>query len=174
MPRPSLINCNFRWFATPPGRRGNSANQCGRRRQASVTPAEDRGPPCKAVTKVWLLFMVPGLAYGQTATQSANSSSNTSDVRIQLDALRQALSQTQQQVAAQQQEIQTLKAQLKGGQSAYRRRRVRAAVEVVPPNRRCSNANPQTLSPEIHDGVAGASKGDRLHHRRNRMNSNLR
>ena len=66
---------------------------------------------------VWLLLMVPGLAYGQTAAHPADSSTNTSDVGTQLDALREALLQTQQQVAAQQQEIQVLKTQLKSGQS---------------------------------------------------------
>ena len=70
-----------------------------------------------------LLLMIPGLAYGQTAAHPAESSANTSDVATQLDALREALLRTQQQVAAQQQEIQVLKTQLKGGQSGQRRRR---------------------------------------------------
>ena len=61
----------------------------------------------------WLLLMVPGLVYGQTAAHSSDSSPNTSDVGTQLNALREALLQTQQQVAAQQQEIEILKAQLK-------------------------------------------------------------
>jgi hypothetical protein len=100
--------------------------------------------------------MVPGLAYGQTAAHSANSSTNTSDVGIQLDALRQALLQTQQQVAAQQQEIQILKAQLKAGQSGTDGAALVSAVEVVRPNSAEPNANPSNLSPEIHDGVASA------------------
>ena len=65
---------------------------------------------------VWLLLLAPGLAYGQTASHQADSSAGTSDVETQLDALRHALLQTQQQLASQQQEIQVLKAELKGSQ----------------------------------------------------------
>ena len=105
---------------------------------------------------LWLLLMVPGLAYGQTAAHPADSSTNTSDVGTQLDALREALLRTQQQVAAQQQEIQVLKAQLKGGQSGAGGALV-SAVEVVRPNPSGTNANPSDLAPEIHNDVANTS-----------------
>src|SRR5580658_4699540 len=66
---------------------------------------------------LWLLLMVPGLAYGQTAAPT-DSSLNAADVGAEVKALREALLQTQQQVAAQQQEIEILKAQSKAGQAA--------------------------------------------------------
>ena len=84
------------------------------------------------------------------------SSTNTSDVGTQLDALRQALLQTQQQVAAQQQEIQILKAQLKGGQSGTAGAALISAAEVVRPNPTQPNANPSDLSPEIQHGVVNS------------------
>src|SRR5271156_6502620 len=104
---------------------------------------------------VWLiLLMLPGLAFGQTAAHPADSSTNTSDVGSQLNALRDALLQTQQQVAAQQQEIQILKAQLKGGQSGSGGAALVSAVEVVRPNPTEPNANPTDSSPEFHNGIA--------------------
>src|SRR5271156_263051 len=104
---------------------------------------------------VWLiLLMLPGLAFGQTAAHPADSSTNTSDVGSQLNALRDALLQTQQQVAAQQQEIQILKAQLKGGQSGSGGAALVSAVEVVRPNPTEPNVNPSDPSPEIHNDIA--------------------
>jgi hypothetical protein len=95
--------------------------------------------------------MVPGLAFGQTAAHPADSSTNTSDVGTQLDALRQALLETRQQVAAQQQEIQVLKAQLKGGSGGAA---LVSAAEVVRLNPSGTIANPSDSSPEIHNGIA--------------------
>ena len=110
------------------------------------------------VRTVWLLILVPGFAYGQATTQSANSSSNTSDVAIQLQALREALSQTQRQVAAQQQEIQTLKSQLKGGASSARDGALAPPSENVSvssqPAPQPDAANPPASSPEIRDGLS--------------------
>jgi hypothetical protein len=103
---------------------------------------------------VWLVLMIPGLAYGQTAAHTADSSTSTSDVGTQLNALRDALLQTQQQVAAQQQEIQVLKAQLKGGQSGGGGATLVSAVEVVRPNPTEPNVNPTDPSPESHNGIA--------------------
>src|ERR1700683_185126 len=103
---------------------------------------------------LWLLLMVPGLAYGQIAAHPTDSSTNTSDVGTQLDALREALLRTQQQVTAQQQEIQVLKAQLKGGQSGSTGAALIPAVAVVQPNPAPPDANPSDASPEIHDAIA--------------------
>ena len=103
---------------------------------------------------VWLLLLVPGLAYGQTSSHPADSPTNISDVGTQLDALREALSRTQQQVAAQQQEIQALKAQLKGGQTGSASAALVSAVEIVRPNPKGPDANTSDLSPEIHSGIA--------------------
>jgi hypothetical protein len=108
-----------------------------------------------SLRSVWLLLMVPGLAFGQTAANPADSST-TSDVGTQLDALREALLRTQQQVAAQQQEIQALKSQLKGGQSGSTGAALVPAVAVVQPNPAPPDANPSNSSPEIHNGIANA------------------
>jgi len=100
--------------------------------------------------------MVPGLAYGQSAAQPADSSTSTSDVATQLDALRQALLQTQQQVAAQQQEIQILKTQLRSGQSGTAGGALITAAEVVRPNPMPPSANPSDVSLEIHPDVVSS------------------
>ena len=101
-----------------------------------------------------LLLMIPGLAYSQTTTHPADSSTNPSDVGAQLDALREALLRTQQQLAAQQQEIQVLKTQLKAGQSGTAGVTLVSAGEVVRPNPTEPDPNPSDLSPEIHGGIA--------------------
>src|ERR1700722_11320332 len=100
---------------------------------------------------VWLLLLAPGLLYGQTATHPADSP-NTSDVGSQLDALRQALFQTQQQLAAQQQEIQVLKTELKASQPGTPA--LITAAEVVRPTPTAPDANPPEPSPEIHSTAA--------------------
>jgi len=104
------------------------------------------------IRSLWLLLMVPGLAYGQTATQ-ADSSPNTSDVGAEVNALREALLRTQQQVAAQQQEIEILKAQSKTGQAATPRTLlISAATESVSPG-----AKPSDLGSQVHDDDANTS-----------------
>jgi hypothetical protein len=103
-----------------------------------------------------LLLMVPGIAYGQAAPHPADSATNTSDVATQLDALREALLRTQQQVAAQQQEIQVLKTQLKVGQSGTAGGALITAAEVVRPNPTPPSANPSDPSPEIHPDVVSS------------------
>src|SRR5277367_2979746 len=109
------------------------------------------------IRSVWLLLMVPGLACGQTAAHPADSSTNSPDVGTQLDALREGLLQTQQQVAAQQQEIQILKAQLKGGQSGTVGGALIPAAEVVRSNPTPPNVSPSDLAPDIHNDVANTS-----------------
>jgi hypothetical protein len=101
---------------------------------------------------VWVLLVMPVLVYGQAVAQSADSSSNPSDVGTQLEALRAALLQTQQQVAVQQQEIQALKTQLKGGQSGTVGVAEISTAEAVRPGSTLPNANPTDLSPEIQKG----------------------
>ena len=100
-----------------------------------------------------LLLMIPGLAFGQSAAPPSDVSTNTSDVGTQLDALREALLRTQQQVAAQQQEIQVLKAQVKAGQSGTTDAALISAAELVRPNPTPPNSNPSDLSPQIHKGI---------------------
>jgi hypothetical protein len=103
---------------------------------------------------VWLLLMLPSFVYGQTAAHPVDSSANSADVGTQLDALREALLRTQQQVAAQQQEIQILKEQVKDGQSGTGGATLLPAAEVVRPNPTPPKANPSDPSPEIHNGIA--------------------
>jgi hypothetical protein len=101
--------------------------------------------------------MVPGLAYGQTATQ-ADSSANTSDVGAEVKVLREALLRTQQQVAAQQREIEILKAQSKTGQTATGGiALVSAKTEAVSPGPTPPNANPSDLVPGVPNEVASTS-----------------
>jgi len=57
-----------------------------------------------------LLLIAPGVIRAQSNPQKPDSSPNNSDVATELKTLREALMQTQKQVAAQQQEIETLKA----------------------------------------------------------------
>jgi hypothetical protein len=102
---------------------------------------------------VWLLLMVPGLAYGQTAAQ-ADSSPNTSDVGAEVKALREALLRTQQEVAAQQQEIEILKAQSKTDQAAAPNSATRsAATEAVSEGTRA----PSDLGSAMHHDDANTS-----------------
>ena len=56
------------------------------------------------------LLLMPGVVCAQSSSEKLDSSPNNPDVAAQLKTLREALMRTQQQVAAQQQEIQTLKA----------------------------------------------------------------
>lgn len=101
------------------------------------------------------LLMLPGLLFAQTAAHRADSSTNTSDVGTQLDALREALLQTQQQVAAQQQEIQSLKAQLKDGQSGAPA--LETAAEVARPRPTPPTRNPSDPSREINRATVNSS-----------------
>ena len=106
---------------------------------------------------VWLLLAVPGLVYGQSAAQ-VDSSRDSPDVRAEVKALREALLRTQQQVAAQQQEIELLKAQSKAGQTPTGSTApISAAIEAGSPTPTPPNANPSDLAPEIHNGLANTS-----------------
>ena len=107
---------------------------------------------------VWLLLALPGLVYGQTAAPQADSSPNTSDVGVEVKALREALLQTQQQVAAQQQEIEILKAQSKTGPTAtVSSAPISASTEAVSPSSAPPRANSSDLEPGIHSDVANTS-----------------
>lgn len=78
-----------------------------------------------ATTRIFLwtvgfLLLVPelrsGFVYGQTPDQQSDSSTSTPDVTTELKVLREALLQTQKQLAAQQAKIERLEAQAKTGQ----------------------------------------------------------
>jgi hypothetical protein len=63
----------------------------------------------KLLRSLLLLLITPGLIWAQSAAQNSGSSQNNPDVAAELKALREALLQTQKQIAAQQQEIEALK-----------------------------------------------------------------
>src|SRR4029077_18443109 len=66
--------------------------------------------------RVLCLFLIaPGVICAQSGPEKVDSSPNNSDVATELKTLREALVQTQKQVAAQQQEIESLKAQSNAG-----------------------------------------------------------
>jgi hypothetical protein len=62
-----------------------------------------------------LLLIAPGVICAQSSPEQLDSSLNNSDVVAELKTLREVLMQTQKQVTAQQQEIETLKAQANSG-----------------------------------------------------------
>src|SRR6201993_1689508 len=62
-----------------------------------------------------LLLIAPGVVCAQKSSEKPDSSPNNSDVATELKTLREALMQTQKQVAAQQQEIESLKARSNAG-----------------------------------------------------------
>ena len=62
-----------------------------------------------------LLLIAPGAIFAQSSPEKMDSSPNNSDVATELKTLREALTQTQKQVAAQQREIETLKARSNAG-----------------------------------------------------------
>lgn len=107
---------------------------------------------------VGLLLMLPGFVFGQTAAQQADSSPNSSDVAAEMKALREALLQTQRQVAAQQQEIEMLKAQSKTGQTAtLNARAISAPSEAVSSGPTPPHRDPSDPAPDIHNDVSDAS-----------------
>jgi len=60
-------------------------------------------------------FLLPGLVKAQTSSANPDSSANDTNLGSEVKALREALLQTQRQMAAQQREIEKLKAQSKDG-----------------------------------------------------------
>jgi hypothetical protein len=83
---------------------------------------------------------------------------DSSGVEAEVKALRDALSRTQQQVAAQQQEIEILKAQSKTDQTATGMAApTPSTTEAVSRAPSPSNANPSDLAAEIHNDTAKVS-----------------
>ena len=83
-----------------------------------------------------LLLIAPGVVCAQTGPEKVDSSSNNSDVASELKTLREALMQTQKQVAAQQQEIETLKVQSNACSLPVSNRLSPTEAEVSAPERR--------------------------------------
>src|SRR5580693_6669461 len=63
----------------------------------------------KLLHTLCLLLLAPGLILAQADPQKPDSSPNNSDLATEVKALREALVQTQKQMAAQQREIEALK-----------------------------------------------------------------
>jgi hypothetical protein len=63
----------------------------------------------KVIRCLLLLVVTPGFIWAQSSAQVTDSSQNNPDVAAELKAVREALLQTQKQLAAQQQEIEALK-----------------------------------------------------------------
>src|SRR6266851_573433 len=69
----------------------------------------------KPIHILFACLLFPVVARGQTSNANPDSSANDTNLAAELKALREALSQTQKQMAAQQREIETLKARSKDG-----------------------------------------------------------
>src|SRR5260370_12176327 len=65
-----------------------------------------------------ILLLLPAIVLAQGSGEEHDSSKNKTDLTAEVKALREALMQTQKQLAAQQQEIETLKAQSKNALAA--------------------------------------------------------
>jgi len=94
----------------------------------------------KLLRSLLLLLVTPGLVWAQSTAQNSDSSQNNPDVAAELKALREALLQTQKQLAAQQQEIETLK---NGANTAH----------VVPAS---SEQAPNIIDAAMHTGIPSA------------------
>lgn len=66
----------------------------------------------KPLRTLLLVLVAPGLLWAQATAPQVASSSNDAELATELKALREALSQTQKQMASQQQEIEALRQQL--------------------------------------------------------------
>jgi hypothetical protein len=96
------------------------------------------------------LLMVPGFLWAQTGAQKAGSSPNDTELAAEVKALREALLQTQKQMAAQQQEIEALKSQSRAEQTA--------SVRDEQPARLVEASAPATVSSSlgpVDSGVRG-------------------
>ena len=98
---------------------------------------------------VWLLF--PSLALAQSHGQNSDPSTNDANLAAEVKALREALSQTQKQLAAQQQDIETLRAQLKAGPASA------ATNEPPPPGGEKTTHDSASSSLQATDGYAGTN-----------------
>jgi hypothetical protein len=104
-----------------------------------------------------LLLMAHGISYGQTTPQ-ADSSANAPSLGKELNALRDALTQTQQQVSAQQMEIEDLKAQLKSASTGNGKTAAQSiATTAANPGLLLPGADPSELAQTLQSEVEKAS-----------------
>jgi hypothetical protein len=96
---------------------------------------------------VFCLFLIaPGVICAQSGPEKVDSLANSSDVATELKTLREALMQTQKQVAAQQQEIETLKGQANAGSLSASNRLSPTEGEASAPDSASSSIQPASVS----------------------------
>src|SRR6201987_3387540 len=92
-----------------------------------------------------LLLLAPGVICAQSGPEKVESSPNNSDVATELKTLREALMQTQKQVAAQQQEIETLKARSNAGSLSASNQPSPAEAEAGAPDSASASIQPASV-----------------------------
>src|SRR5271170_4130783 len=105
----------------------------------------------KLLRTLLLVLLAPGLMWAQAGAPQASSSPNDTELAAELKALREALSQTQQQMVSQQQQIEALRQQLGA--------RPPASVSTDGGPAQVINAAPTTPSPQPVSSYNGASTG---------------
>ena len=105
----------------------------------------------KAIYIFFALLLLPAALLGQATGQETDSSANNSDVTTEVKALRETLLQMQKQMAAQQQEIENLKAQSNSRATAS------AANRLLPKEDEISTHDLGSTSPEPASGFTPAN-----------------
>jgi len=96
--------------------------------------------------RILCLFLIaPSVLCAQSSPEKVDSSPNNSDVATELKTLREALMQTQKQVAAQQREIETLKAQSNAGSLSSSNRPSPAEGEASAPDPASASIQPASV-----------------------------
>lgn len=120
---------------------------------SAISFRRERVVSIKMLSTLCLVLLAPGLMRAQASSPQADTSPNGSEVTAEVKALREALSQTQKQVALQQQEIDALKAQSRAQQSAsLKNDQPPRLVEVSTPS--AVSFSPASVDGNIH-GTAG-------------------
>src|SRR5258708_6711201 len=96
-------------------------------------------------------LLLPGVVPAQTTGANPDTSAKDTDLAAQVKALREALLQTQKQMAAEEREIETLKAQSKAGET------LTVTNEPTPSPGEIPAADPSTSSVEPSTKYAGAN-----------------
>src|ERR1700756_4068689 len=92
-----------------------------------------------------LLLIAPGVVCAQKSSEKPDSSPNNSDVATELKTLREALMQTQKQVAAQQEEIESLKARSNAGSLSASNQLSPAEAEAGAPDSASASIQPASV-----------------------------
>src|SRR5229473_268622 len=98
---------------------------------------------------VWLLL--PDVALAQANGEGSDPSTNDANLAAEVKVLREALTQTQKQLAAQQHDIESLRAQLKAGPANA------ATNEPLPPEGEKTAHDSASSTLQATDGYAGTN-----------------